>query len=518
MTSSRSVAGATRPAPQATQSIAPKSSAAPEPSPEVHSQTSSPTAGRTPDAFSTASGTSIAKSERLSSVGLEPSPPQLAEPLAVSNPTTASLAEVLGALAPGRSRQSVIDAVAADLQAHTGVRVPDEVREAVAGSPERIFDLFALTPGQMRTGFDMLQGAARALPKAHPSGETASSVLPSHANLDALETLAIVRPSADLRQIAPGLYRGTVPSDLPDAQARLNIIMAEVMDKLASNASRPADQQFTVGFNGRTFDRLDQFLRALVSAGYTVEAAVEHQAADVFQLKARAPDGALRDVAAPVMVRTGAKTSTGEEAVLPASHSELVFRIRSSAATRAPRLDSVVKWYQGTHSTGFIPFNVNREPEWRGRTRSALWTGDDALRAAQLAGLMSDVINDAARGKGMMLAGYGVTGVCNDSVAIVQKALGGTVVSYPLLMKDSVMTDTLASRMQNENASDHQAYRLLSQAIEAVPSDDERNSTSWQRAANSIPWPQGAEAFHSTKRARQILDAAVAGGDESSWL
>lgn len=491
--------------------------AAPETVPQPPSHPPATFPGAHDDSFRAAATAGPGGGEALSGVGPKERASTGTELATQSSDMTVSLPSVLGKLSQGGSRQALIGSLSAALKEHTGVDVASEVRKAVSASPERILDILAVTPAQMRLGFDVLQGAAQARAGARGSSEAPGYVLPQHTDLGSVEALEIARPAADLRQIAPGLFRGTVPSDLPDAQAKLNIIMSEVLNRLASNASAPSELRFSADFNGKTFHSVEPFLRELVSVGYVLEASVEHLAADVFQLKAGDPEAGLRDVATPIMVRTGARNEHGDEAVLPASHSELVLRIRSGTSTPGPELDSAVKWYQGTHATGFFPYNVNRDPEWRGRIRSAHWTGDDALQAAYFAGLLSDVINHVAQTKGMKLAGYGATGVCNDSVAIVQKALGGEVVSYPLLMKDSVVMGGLQERLAESAAAEAESYGRLADAVQAVPSDAESDSTSLRRALASIPWPVGSEVFPSTSRARVILESALARGDESTW-
>ena len=116
-----------------------------------------------------------------------------------------------------------------------------------------------------------------------------------------------------------------------------------------------------------------------------------------------------------------------------------------------------------------------------------------------------DIIKDASAGLGLVAAGYGVTGVCNDSVAVIQQAITGTTTAYPLLMRDDTLLGEFQKRLGDKNYRDDPEYRTLKQAIDELPSDVQANATSKQRAIASLPWAAGAEPFKSTAHARATL-------------
>jgi hypothetical protein len=129
----------------------------------------------------------------------------------------------------------------------------------------------------------------------------------------------------------------------------------------------------------------------------------------------------------------------------------------------------------------------------------------DGLRAITLAGVLADVIQDVSHKEGLAMAGYGITGVCNDSVAILQQAMTGQVTGYPLFMRDAVLLKEIDLRLNDKNRSDDGALKALKAAIAAVPSDDTPTATSTARALSSIPWPAGQAPYISTEAAREIL-------------
>mgnify|MGYP000582460512 CR=1 FL=1 len=62
-----------------------------------------------------------------------------------------------------------------------------------------------------------------------------------------------------------------------------------------------------------------------------------------------------------------------------------------------------------------------------------------------LAGAFTDVVEDAAKRLNLYADGYGITGVCNDSVAVVQQAVTGNASQYPLLMNDDERAEALGA-------------------------------------------------------------------------
>jgi hypothetical protein len=179
--------------------------------------------------------------------------------------------------------------------------------------------------------------------------------------------------------------------------------------------------------------------------------------------------------------------------------------VRSSNATKGPKLDGDVKWYQGVPNTGFFPCDLMRKSPWTGTVEVASLNQSEALQAVKLAAVLSDVIIDASAQKNLAMSGYGVTGVCNDSVAIIQQAMTGKVTGYPLFMRDDVLLPEIDKRLADKNRSDDASLRTLKAAIQTVPSDDVKNSSAAARALASIPWTAGQEPFVSVQDARTIL-------------
>lgn len=423
-------------------------------------------------------------------------------------PDAVSLSTVLKGMAGTPDAQKAVQGIVAQLEGALGIKVPPALVAAAIANPERLSDLLALTPDEMKKGFDAMHaahGARQAQGAAAPAGKPRH--LPKKISLEAALQLPIARPKGDLKELSPGLWRGDVPSSIPDDQARRNLVLAEIFDRLGENPTAAPADRFTLSFLGHNVSTLPAFLKLLVDAGYTVEGEVAHRIADFAALKTKAPDGSILDVPAAVMVRTGFKDAQGSEAVLPAVHSEVVFHLRSGPNARGPKLDADLKWYQGVPNTGFFACDLMRKSTWTGTVVTDRFDQATAVHAAKLCANLSDLINDVSAAAGLAMNGYGVTGVCNDSVAVIQQALTGHITGYPLFMRDDVLSPELERRLHDGNRRDDAALRELKAAMAQAPSDEKANASAAARARASIPWVAGAEPFASTVQARAILSA-----------
>ncbi len=419
-------------------------------------------------------------------------------------PDCVGLPDVLAAMPKGAQAQAAVGKIVAQLEASTGVKLPPAVVAAAVADPAKLADLLAVTPAGLSAGVDAMNAA-------HQSGARRVEVppkpktLPQGFDFANLSKIAYKRPEPQMKEIAPGLYQGDLKSDIPDSQAKLNTLVAEGLDRLAGNADLPENQRFKLKYNGGEYSRLDTFLDALKKDGYTVECEFSHRVANFANLKAKGPDGKFRDVPAALNLKTGVKGPDGKEAVVPAVHSEMIVRIKSGPETKGPKIDSNVKWYQGISGTGFFPCDLNATPAWCGDSTSGKLTGKAALDAVKTAGALGDVINSSAGKLGLAMGGYGATGVCNDSVAVVQHAVTGKTDIYPLVMRDSILMNDIERRLGDANRRDDPVYKKLAKSIDAVPSDVQPNPSAKARAAASIPWKAGSEPFQAVVDARKIL-------------
>lgn len=421
-------------------------------------------------------------------------------------PTAVGLPDVLAKLGNSPEGQQMVDKLLGQLTERTGVPVAPEMRDAILKNPQLITRAFELSPEALRNGMVAVNAAYQAgkIPQTSPR----TKLLPQTFDFAKLGALEVPRGGGDLKQIAPGLFKGSLPSDTSDAQVKTNRVVAEVFHRLSNNATAPANERFSVKYGGGEYTRLDTFLGALQKDGYQVNVSFEQRIANFADLKAAVPGTnppQFVDVPAPLMVKTGITDALGKEALVPAAHAEMIVTLSSSPETKGPKLDSRSKFYQGTGGTGFFACDVSAEPAWLGRVQHGEVTGDAAVRAVKLAGLLGDVINDSAKALNLYADGYGVTGVCNDSVAVIEQAMLGAAHEYPLMMQDAVLQAELQKRLGDGVRRDDPDYRVLSENIARLPTDTSPNASLRERALASIPWSPGKEPFVSTEQARKIL-------------
>lgn len=421
-------------------------------------------------------------------------------------PDAVSLPTLLKGIGASPQGQAALGQVLDGIKAKTGVEIPPEIRQAVLANPEALTKALELTPGQLAGGVLGMNAAYQAgkLKESPP----AAHLLPQQFDLKNLGSVDAPRPKSEMKELAPGLFQGDLPSATSDAQVKTNRVVAEVFQRLSNNASAPDGQKFEVSWGGKRFTSLDGFAAALKKDGYEVSVRFDERIANFSNLKTVVPGSTppkFVDVPAPLMLKTGVKDASGREALVPAVHSEMIISIKSGPNTKGPALDADIKFYQGVGSTGFFPANVHADPAWCGKKTVGEATGDKALKAIRLAGAFTDLVETTAKEKHLYAEGYGITGVCNDSVAVVQKAVTGHAGQYPLLMKDSVLMGEIDKRLGDANKADDASFKSLRAAIQELPTDTRMTPSTKARALASLPWAEGKEPFQSSVDARRIL-------------
>ncbi|MFO0725167.1 MAG: hypothetical protein U1E65_15405 [Myxococcota bacterium] len=426
-----------------------------------------------------------------------------------------SLTDVIAGLGKTPNAQAVVKALIAEFQATTGIAIQPGLQAAAMGNPSRILDALNAKPEQLAAGVDAINALFQTGKLPDIPGKT--RLLPQFFDLKDLASAPHKRPTdfprKELIPEMPGaLFQGDLPNTkLSDAQAKSNQVFAEILDRLGDNADTAKKDAFHVTYKGKSFTRVDAFLKALQKDGHIVEVTVDHRIANFANLKTVLPDGSIRDVPAALMVKTGFKDKDGNEAVVPSTHSELTINIRKGTAKDG--FDADIKWYQGISGTGFFPAEMTATPEWCGRKIADKFTGEKAIDAVELAGLMGDVINASAKKEHLAVGGYGATGVCNDSVSIIQQAVAGRITAYPLLMRDETLADEFQKRISDKDTFDDKRYKRLMDAVKTAPRDDFQSQDPMVLAARkfralfAIPWEAGQEPFQSTVNAKLILDS-----------
>lgn len=331
--------------------------------PTTTTPTTTPAAPTTPQApavparpgpWTAPSGPAISDGFKLAGNVLRNAGPSDFEMVAGRYPDAVPLPTVLSMMGASPQGQAALNKVLDGFKAKTGVDVPPELRAAVLSNPAALTKALELTPGQLSGGIVALNSAYQA--GKIKEGEHAKPFLPQHFELSGIDGVSVARPKSELKELAPGLFQGDLPSATSDAQVKRNQVMAEVFGRLSNNTSLPDDQKFSVTHNGKQFTKLDDFAKALQADGYEVNVSFEERIANFSNLKTPVPGSnppKFLDVPAPLMVKTGIKDALGKEAIVPAVHSEMVVSIKAGPNARGPKFDADLKFYQGVSGTGF---------------------------------------------------------------------------------------------------------------------------------------------------------------------
>lgn len=283
------------------------------------------------------------------------------------------------------------------------------------------------------------------------------------------------------------------------------MVFAEVFDRLAENVLLPPDKQFEARAGGKAYRRLDEFLEALSELGYRVEVSIEGQAAHATGLAYRDETEAVTEIPTPILVRTGIKDTFGQEAIVPALHSSLAIRVRSTPQSKGPRVDADLSWYTGLRGTHFYPANLYADPKWAGHVDIDTLSTAEAQRAVHLAGVFGAATNEYASAEGLWLNGYGVLGVCNDAVAAIQAALRGKTSLFPLLMDRGEDEAALGRVAALGDARDRSAVEELLKQVRTLPTDHGSEPSLRERALKSLPSLADGSMLPIARGARRIL-------------
>ncbi len=370
---------------------------------------------------------------------------------------------------------------------------------------KKLIPKYPADPGQGPQAIDMANGVYRLdavidenLGKSFDLSKVRSSAIPVRA------------PSQ--KEIMPGLFVGYASPTVAEEQRRFNMIFAEAFDRLATNPTLPPEDRFRFVVGGKSVERLDDAFDALVGLGYKIEASVVGHAAHATGLAYRDGDGDLHEIPTPILVRTGITDALGDEAIVPALHSSLVVKVKSNPSTKGPRVDADMVWYTGVRGTHFYPADLYSEPAWAGTVELDRYAGPEVKKAVSLAGVFGAATNTHAKLENLWLNGYGVMGVCNDSVAAVARAIRGRVDLYPLILDREVDVAALDRPDVARDPRDTELRRLLAEQVKALPSDLASEPTLRERALACLPTLADGSMLPEARRAKRTLSATKSDG------
>lgn len=404
------------------------------------------------------------------------------------------LGRVLGNPTNGRrvARRAV-----SELRSRLGLWMPESFVPPLLEAGASQLGHLSITPSQIRAGFD----AATFLERTGllEQDEFRPDVLPHLFDTKHLESAPIDVPRASLEEIAPGVLSGGEPTEASETARRANAAFAAALNGLVEG-----DRMIV--HDGQRYGEVGAFLAALMADGHDVEAKIVQRVANFVPLMVRGPRGESLDVPMPVFVDTGLTAADGTHLSLPAPHAEWVFSVRPTDRTKGTRVQADVTWFLGTGAAAaFWADDVWKLRPWQGHSVPLALQGDQAIEAAALAATLGDVLNTTARERRLFGGGYGILGVCQDSVALVEAVLTGDTNLFPLLMDHELVASALEQRSDAASPRERERLEALRTALAALPVDNAVGATTAKRVLASIPFAEGAEPFEVHRRIRHAL-------------
>ncbi|KAK3268841.1 hypothetical protein CYMTET_22675 [Cymbomonas tetramitiformis] len=153
---------------------------------------------------------------------------------------------------------------------------------------------------------------------------------------------------------------------------------------------------------------------------------------------------------------------------------------------KGPLINFNCQYYQGVECfTGWHP-NVNVSRPWcKGMNSSdrAPLTASQIMQAVRLCAAAAVGANQMATRRGLLMGGYGVLGVCNDSVALIEMAVMGHTTIFPLMSHGAMRFEYIQELRQlcSELKSSESGHG------QPAGSGRLKNRTAWLNAAEQTP-------------------------------
>jgi len=402
------------------------------------------------------------------------------DPPRISSAAPLSLEYVLARIGRSPEALSAAAKIAAAVSRHVGNAAGESELARHIQDPRLVAKYFSPSVPDLARGF-----AAAREARLRPRVEKAESSrrLPRHVEWRRAPA-CLGDSSWKPRKLVGNLYSYAIPSPLSTVEVQTRIAFGEILDRLAANRSAEDEDRFSVLYLNTEYTDFDAFVDALVESGHQVEMDVSNEVSDFMHLMLRQSDGTLRELQTDIRIRTGYRTAEGEEIIVPAVHSHLIFRVAG------PQVNTAVEFYQGVAGVHFHPSLLVQGESWVGIRTSATYRGPPALKALSAAGLYLDLLLNLSRKDALFAEGYGNSGICNDSVAVIELVIGEEASVYPLLINKPFVLNHVAD-LQRQRPQLAERYGEIRRAIEQMPSDIASDESQPRRILACIPYGPG---------------------------
>ena len=286
---------------------------------------------------------------------------------------------------------------------------------------------------------------------------------PETISLDSPSQLPGFSPTGLVSELGDGVVRGD------DANPTLAPIhaesqrLADVMNRLAMNGvegSAPA----MVTISGASAKSPQELVQALIVSGHTVVVADARYFANFGHFHYQG-----NDVMMPFWVNSGILVpGTHRPLLVPVSHAEYEWTVRG------PKINASISWYYGIDGKAEFRTMDTQDQAWVLGRHAHEYRDADALEVTRLVSLFEVAYAHQHLARPTLpFGGYYALGVCQDSVAAIEKKMTGTATLFPNTAETSFFDDPRDAEINT--------------LIEAIPKDRAGRLPEPERIFGSLP-------------------------------
>lgn len=322
--------------------------------------------------------------------------------------------------------------------------------------------------------------------KKHGAAICRPSHLPSGYDFNRRHEQTVPLPKGSLEPLSNGYLKGW-PLDQRHTKQQLqsSSVLAETLNRLAANRKNSTKQPFTVKLQDKYYSDVMEFVDALIASGnYTASGRVVKRVADFVGLYQEHPQMGLREVPIPLFVATGIKDRGNGETVVPVSHQDLIFQLKS---TKGHEDFSFIWTHDINSGLGFKPGPFAKLPDWVDEHMVRGIEHPEVRRHLEFAVTIQNNLQEAADKANLLADGYGALTVCNSAVDLVGGGCGHPATGYPLGSKNRIKA---AFEEKAKVASGEEKLQLeaILGGIERLPDDRNPDELSKRRIIDNVPY------------------------------
>lgn len=223
-------------------------------------------------------------------------------------------------------------------------------------------------------------------------------------------------------------YGHFVSESIPLPMVAQNYALSRVMTKLAEQ--KGYEVKFpTASGKTLTMKSVEDFIQGLWKTGHHIQLRDERTFANFLSFTY-----GEKYIRWPVWFQTQVQDLNNEDLLFPSPHSQFVWQVTG------PTVNARVNFFLGINGVAFFPKFDEERPQWTGfKSKSQILDNTSTnreliLKATQTAAKYLRRIRNEAEvyASDFPSDGYGFTGICNDSSAVVERAISDTTTFFPL--------------------------------------------------------------------------------------